>query len=64
MAELPESDEPASNPWLGRIIALAVLLLVAMVGLGVFWVYQKAQREQAWRDHATRADPMFPGRTP
>lgn len=64
MAEIPEPAEPSSNPWLGRIIAFSVLLLVAMVGLGIFWVWQKAQRDQAWRDHATRADPMFPNRAP
>lgn len=50
---VPDPMEPGSQsptPILGRALALAVLTLFVMVALGVFWVWRKAQREQAWRD--------------
>ncbi len=50
MPAAPESTNPERSPILGRALAIAFLGLFLMVGLGVFWVWHKAQREQAWRD--------------
>ncbi|MCC6232503.1 MAG: hypothetical protein IT580_07660 [Verrucomicrobiales bacterium] len=47
----PEAEAaPSARPLLGRFLAGAVLALFLMVGLGIYWVWQRAAREQAWRE--------------
>jgi len=51
-------------PPLGRGLAVAVVLLAVMVGLGVFWVWRTAHREQSWRDRVNSQEAFeAPSRT-
>lgn len=59
------SAAPASRPHLGRFLALALATLFVMVALGVYWVWQRADREQQWRDRINATETMLvPRNTP
>lgn len=56
---------PSTHPHLGRFLALALATLFVMVALGVYWVWQRADREQRWRDRINATETMLvPRNTP
>lgn len=62
---VPAPAEPSHDPevgppsrLLGRAVAGGLAALFVMVGLGVFWVWQRSTREQAWRDRINAAEPF------
>lgn len=64
MPPLPEPVIEARSPALGRVVAAALLALFVMVGLGVFWVWQRAHREQEWRRAVNASEPILPRTAP
>ncbi|MBX3746358.1 MAG: hypothetical protein KF833_13715 [Verrucomicrobiae bacterium] len=53
MATRSDAEIPGRAPALGRVLAGAVLALFLMVGMGLYWVWSRAQREREWRNAVT-----------
>ncbi|MCC7374099.1 MAG: hypothetical protein IT581_05560 [Verrucomicrobiales bacterium] len=60
MQETRDPETAGRSPVLGRAVAMAVLGLCFMVVVGVFWVWQRAQREKDWRDRINAVEPIQP----
>lgn len=61
---LPDPTPASPRPLLGRVLAAAVLAMFIMVALGVFWVWQRAAREQAWRESLEQSGALPPNPAP
>jgi len=62
----PSNARPAAPPapLLGRVVAVALTALFLMVALGIFWVWQRASREQEWRRQINASEPLVPRSSP
>ncbi|MGE4182465.1 MAG: hypothetical protein AB7J34_21780 [Limisphaerales bacterium] len=58
---MPEFHEPRPRtrpPLFGRALALAIAALFAMVALGIAWVWQRALKEEAWKQTVNATEPF------